>query len=68
MRFFDSVHAISDVTFRAPACIQGEDVKRCAKRLKTLNTAYLANSTGEIKEAGALQRFKCYFGRSATEQ
>ena len=32
------------------------------RSLDANKTYYLANSTGQIKEAGAWQRFKCYFG------
>ncbi len=32
------------------------------RSLDASKTYYLANSTGEIKEAGAWQKFKCYFG------
>ena len=32
------------------------------RSLDANKTYYLANSTGEIKEAGAWQKFKCYFG------
>ena len=36
------------------------------RSLDASKTYYLANSTGEIKEAGAWQRFKRYFGILAT--
>ena len=36
------------------------------RSLDASKTYYLANSTGQIKEAGAWQRFKCYFGILAT--
>ena len=32
------------------------------RSLDANKTYYLANSTGQIKEAGAWQKFKCYFG------
>ena len=32
------------------------------RSLDANKTYYLANSTGEIKEAGAWQKFKCFFG------
>ena len=32
------------------------------RSLDASKTYYLANSTGQIKEAGAWQKFKCYFG------
>ena len=32
------------------------------RSLEANKTYYLANSTGQIKEAGAWQKFKCYFG------
>ncbi len=32
------------------------------RSLDASKTYYLANSSGQIKEAGAWQRFKCYFG------
>ena len=36
------------------------------RSLDANKTYYLANSTGEIKEAGAWQRFKCFFGGKGT--
>ena len=36
------------------------------RSLDANKTYYLANSTGQIKEAGAWQRFKSYFGILAT--
>ena len=32
------------------------------RSLDASNTYYIANSTGEIKEAGGWQKFKCFFG------
>ena len=32
------------------------------RSLDASKTYYLANSTGQIKEAGAWQKFKCFFG------
>ena len=32
------------------------------RSLEADKTYYLANSTGQIKEAGAWQKFKCFFG------
>ena len=36
------------------------------RSLDANKTYYLANSTGQIKEAGAWQRFKCFFGGKGT--
>ena len=38
------------------------------RSLDASKTYYIANSTGEIKEAGAWQKFKCFFGIGAVRR